>query len=88
MPPTRVATVVEVATFSYVEEMIKELVQPEGLEVPATGMISEGTTITAGEPSSQSILSKDLPSLDPQLGKRIKILHILPFSSLLLILML
>jgi len=42
-----VATGVEVASSSHIEEMIKELVQPEGLEVPATGMISEGTTTTA-----------------------------------------
>jgi len=65
--------------------MIKELVQPEGLEVPATVMISEGTTTTVGEPFSQSSLPKDLPSLDPQLGKRIMILYILSFSLLLLI---
>jgi len=62
--------------------MIKELAQLEGLEVSATGIIFEGTTTTAREPSFQSNLSKDLPSLNPQLGKRTKILHILPFSSL------
>ena len=84
----RLATGVEVATFSRIEEMIQELVQPEGLEVPDTGMTSEGTNTMTGEPSSQSSLPKDLPSLDSQLGKRIKILYILPFSSLLLILIL
>ena len=64
MPFTGVATGVEVVTSSHIEEMIKELVLPDGLEVPANGMISEGTTTTAGEPSSQSSLPKDLPSLD------------------------
>ena len=78
------ATSVEAATSSYIEEMIKELVQPEGLEVPANGMILEGTTTTAGEPSSQSNLPKDLPFLDSQLDKRTMILHILSFSSILL----
>jgi len=68
--------------------MIKKLVQLEGLEVSATGMISEGTTTLTGESSSQSNLPKDLPSSDSQLGKRIKILYILPFSSLLLTMML
>jgi len=83
-----VATSVKAATSSHIEEMIKKLVQPEGLEVYVASMISEGTTTMAGEPSSQSSLSKDLPSLDPQLGKRIKILYIPSFSSLLLTLML
>ena len=84
MPPTGVATSVEVATSSHIEKMIKELVQPEGPEVPTTGMIFEGMTTTAGEPSSQSSLPKDLLSLDSQLGRRTKILHIILFSSLLL----
>ena len=82
------ATGVEAATSSHIEEMIKELVQPESLEVSATGIISDGTTTMVGEHSSQSSLSKDLLSLDPQLGKRIKILYILPFLSLLLTLIL
>ena len=76
------ATSVEAATSSHIEEMIKEPVQPKSLEVPATGMILESTTTTAGEPSFQSNLPKDLPSLDPQFGKRTKILHVLPFSLL------
>ena len=50
MSPIRVATGVEAATSSHIEEMIKELVQLEGLEISATGMILEGTTTTAGEP--------------------------------------
>ena len=58
------ATSVEAATSSLIEEMIKELVQSEGLEVPATWMILEGITAVIGEPSSQSSLSKDLPSSD------------------------
>ena len=51
--------------------MIQELAQQEGLEVFATGMPHEGATAEIGEPSSPSGLSKDLPSLGPQLGKRI-----------------
>ena len=74
MPSTGVAISVEVATSSHIVEMIKELVQLKGLEVPATGMISEGTNTTAGEASSQSNLPKNLPSLDSQLGRRIQIL--------------
>jgi len=67
-----VATGSETTTSSHIEEMIQELAQPEGLEVPATGMFLEGITTVIGEPSSQSSLPKDLPSLDPQLGKRTK----------------
>ena len=52
--------------------MIKKLVQPEDLEVFATGTISEGITTVTGEPSSQSSLPKDLPSSDSPLGKRTK----------------
>ena len=52
MSPTEVATGVEAATSFHIEEMIKELVQSEGLEVPATGMTSEGRTTMTGEPSS------------------------------------
>jgi len=79
-----VATGVEAATSSHIEEIIKELAQTESLEVSATGMILEGITTVTREPLSQSSLPKDLPSLDPQLGKRTRILHILSFSSLLL----
>ena len=82
------ATGVEAATSSHIEEMIQELAQPEGLEVPITGILLEGITTVTREPSSQSILPKDSPSSDPQLGKRTRILHILPLSSLLLTLML
>ena len=56
----RAATGVEAMIFSYIEEMIMKLVQPEGLEVSATGMLSEGTATVVGEPSSQSSLPKDL----------------------------
>ena len=52
------ATSVEAATSSYIEEMIQELTQPEGLKVPATGMLLEGITTVTGEPSSQSSLEK------------------------------
>ena len=58
MPSIGVATGVEVATSSHIEEMIKELVQSEDLEVPATGTISEGITTVTGEPSSKSSLPK------------------------------
>ena len=44
------ATGVEAATSSHVEEMIQELTQLEGLEVPATGMLLEGITTVTGEP--------------------------------------
>ena len=78
----------EATTSSHIEKMIQELAQPEGLEVPAIETIREGTTTVTREPSSQSGLPEDLPSLDPQLGKRTKMCHILPFSLLLLTLML
>jgi len=64
-----VATGGEAMTSSYIEEMIQELAQQEGLEVPTTRMSREGVTTVTGEPSSPSGLSKDLPSSDPQLGK-------------------
>ena len=64
--------------------MIQELAQQEGLEVPAIGMPREGVSTEIGEPSSPSGLSKDLPSSDPQLGKRTRMYHILSFSLLLL----
>ena len=65
------ATGSEATTTSHIEEMIQELAQQEGLEVPATGVSHEGATTEVGEPSSLSGLSRDLPSSDPQLGKRI-----------------
>ena len=65
MSPTGVATSIEAATSSHIEEMIKELIRPGDLEVPATGTISKGTTIMTGEPSTQNNLPKDLPFLDP-----------------------
>jgi len=52
MSPTGVVTGVKAAASSHIKEMIKELVQPEGLEVSATGMIPEDTTTMAGEPLS------------------------------------
>ena len=81
-------TGVRAVTSSHIEEMIKELVQPKDLEVSATDTISEGITTVTGELSSKSSLPKDLPSSDPQISKKIKILCILSFSSLLLLLML
>ena len=78
------ATGSEAMTSSHIKEMIQELAQPEGLEVLTTGMLREGITTVAGDPSSQSGLLKDLPSSDPQLGKRTKMCHILLFSLLLL----
>jgi len=83
-----VATSVEAVTSSHIEEMIQELAQPEGPEVSATRMIFEGITTVTWEPLSQSSQPKDSPSLDPQLGKKTKIFHILPLSSSLLTLML
>ena len=55
----------EAMTSSYIEEMIQELAQSEGLEVPTAETLREGTTTMTGEPSSQGGLSEDLPSLDP-----------------------
>jgi len=60
-----VATGVEAVTSSHIEEMIKELAQPEGLEIPAIGIILEGITTVTEEPSSQSSLPKNLPSSYP-----------------------
>jgi len=69
----------EATTSSHIEEMIQELAQQEGFEVPATGVPHEGVTVEIREPSSPSGLSKDLSSSGPQLGKRIKMCHILFF---------
>ena len=66
------ATGSEAITSSHIAEMIWELAQQEGLEVPATGMPYEGVSTEIGEPSSPSGLFRDLPSSDPQLGKRIE----------------
>ena len=63
------------------EEMIQELAPLEGLEVSAAGMPHEGAIAEVGEPSSPSGLSRDLPSSDPQLGKRILTCWILFFLS-------
>ena len=62
-------SVSEVTTSCHIEEMIQELAQQEGLEVPTTGMPREGVTTEIGEPSSLSGLSKDLPFSYCQLGK-------------------
>ena len=62
--------------------MIQELAQQEGLEAPTTGMPHKGATTEVEEPSSPSGLSRDLPSPDPQLGKRMLTCWILSFSSL------
>ena len=59
------ATGNEATTSSHIEEMIQELGQQEGLEVPAAGMPCEGVTIAIGTRSSPNGLSKDLPSSDP-----------------------
>ena len=46
------ATGSEATTLSHIEEIILELAQPEGLEVPTAGMILECTTTVTGKPSS------------------------------------
>jgi len=66
-----------ITTSSHIEEMIQELAQQEGLEAPTTRMPHEGATTEVGEPSSPSGISRDLPSSDPQLGKRILMFWIL-----------
>ena len=62
--------------------MIQELAQQEGLEAPDTRMLHDGATAEVGEPVSPNSLSRDLPSSDPQLGKRILTCWILSFSLL------
>ena len=78
----------EATTSSHIEEMILELAQQEGLEIPTTKMPRECVTTVTVELSSPSGLSKDLSSSDHQLGKRAEMCHILSFSLLLLTLML
>jgi len=60
----------EATTSSHIAEMIQELAQQEGLEAPITRMPHDGATAEVREPSSPSSLSRNLPSSDPQLGKR------------------
>jgi len=67
-----VATGSEAITSFDIEEMIKELARQEGLEVPAARVPHEGATIEVAKPSFPSGLSRNLPSSDPQLGKRIQ----------------
>jgi len=78
----------EATTSSHIEEMIQELAQQEGLEIPTTKMPRECVTTVTMEPSFPSGLSKDLLSSDFLLGKRTKMCHIFSFSLLLLILIL
>ena len=59
--------------------MIQELAQQEGLEAPATEMPHEGATAKVGEASFLHDLSRDSPSSDPQLGKRMLTYWILSF---------
>ena len=72
----------EAMTSFHIKEMIQELAQSEGLEVPTAKTLHEGTTTVTGEPSFLSGLLEDLSSLDPQLGKRTKMYHILLFLLL------
>ena len=65
------ATGSEAKTSSHIEEMIQELAQQEGLKVPVAGVSHEGATAEVGESSSPSGLSRDFPSSDLQIGKRI-----------------
>jgi len=69
----------EATTSSHIEEMIQELAQQEGLEAPATRMPQDGATAEVREPSSPSSLSRNLPSSDSQLVKRILTYWILFF---------
>ena len=71
----------EATTSSHIEEMIQELAQQEGLEAPDTRILHDGATAEVGKPSPPSGLSRDLPSSDPQLGKRILTCCILSFLS-------
>jgi len=65
--------------------MIQELAQQEGLEAPVTGMPQESAIIEVGEASTPRDLSRNSPSSDPQLGKRILTYWIFSFLSLPLI---
>ena len=51
--------------------MIQELAQPEGPEASITGMPQKSATVEVGEASTPHDLSRNVPSSDPQLGKRI-----------------
>ena len=76
MSSIEVATGVKAVTSSHIEEVIKELTQPRGFEVPA--IIAEevpmSTATMTEEPSQPSSLSADLPSSTSQLGKRVGLL--------------
>ena len=59
----RSCTGVRAVSSSQIEEIIKELVQPEDLEVPVTGTISEGNhrdwgTLNPEQPAKGSIIFK------------------------------
>ena len=59
--------------------MIQELAQQEGLEAPITGMPQERTTVEVREASTPHDLSRNSPSSDSQLGKRILTYWMFPF---------
>jgi len=42
----------EATTSSHIEEMVKELTQPEGIEASVAEITSEGATVEIGEPST------------------------------------
>jgi len=42
----------EATTSSHIEEMVKELIQPEGIEASVAEITSEGATVEIGEPST------------------------------------
>ena len=73
MSSTGVATGAEVMTSSHIEEVIEELTQPRGFEVPAT--VAEEVPVSMAtmteEPSQLGSLPMDLPSSTSQLGKRV-----------------
>ena len=60
----------EAATSSHIEEMIQELAQQEGVETAAE-MPQKRAIIEVGETSTLQDLPRNLPSLDPRLGKKI-----------------
>jgi len=69
----------EAATSSHIEEMIQELTKQERVEAPATEMPQERAIIEVGETSTLQDLPRNLPSLDPQLGKEILMFSIFSF---------
>ena len=64
----------EAAASSHIEEMIQELAQQEGVEVPIAGVPHERAIIEVGETSTLQDSPQNPPPLNPQLGKEMLML--------------